>query len=87
MYRKGATSTGTPRSGGKMSRRPQGSVSATAKPFRRPEGRDHREPVTMTVTWVGRGEPWVQVECRGETYLRPGQMALFELVLWLNGWG
>lgn len=87
MYRRGETSARTRSGRAKMSRAPQARGSASAASSARPEPRSHTAPVTMTVTWMSGSEPWARIECRGQTYYRPGQMRLFELLLWLNGWG
>lgn len=86
MYRSSGPSARTLGSRAKMSRAPQANRSASEASSARPEARSHRDPITMTVKWYGRGEPWVEIECRGQRYLRPGTMRMFELVLWLNGW-
>jgi hypothetical protein len=89
VYRNGATGTGvrstTTKSGrGTVSRRPQGKHSAANGRSAGPSS--HRQPVHATLTWVGRGEPWVRIEVDGRVLLRPGTMRLFELILFLNGW-
>jgi hypothetical protein len=91
MYQKGATrtpvrSTATNGSGGRVSRRPQGNGSARKAGTSGSAPTSHRTPVTVTLQWVGRGEPWVRITRGDEVLLRPGTMRLFELVLWLNGW-
>lgn len=88
MYRRRVTpsTTGRPEQA-KMSRRPQGNVRAPAKPAPRASGAiSHRTPVTVTLRWIGRGEPWVEVRHGGERLIRPGTMPLYALVLTLNGW-
>jgi hypothetical protein len=79
-------STATTGSGGRVSRRPQGKGSAAKGGSAGLKATSHRDPVTVTLQWVGRGEPWVRITRGDETLLRPGTMRLFELVLWLNGW-
>lgn len=91
MYQKGETrtpvrSTASTRSGGRMSRRPQGKSSAAKGGSSGLAPTSHRTPITVTLQWVGRGEPWVRITRGDEVLMRPGTMRLFELVLWLNGW-
>lgn len=91
MYRKGVTrtpvrSTATTDSGGRVSRRPQGKSSAAKGGSAGLKATSHRDPITVTMQWVGRGEPWVRLTVNGETFMRPGTLRLFELVLWVNGW-
>lgn len=86
MYRNSRASARTPAGRAKMSRAPQAGAQRERSEHRSPSARSHRDPVQVTLTWRTGGEPWVMIECRGERYIRPGTMPLFELVLWLNGW-
>ena len=46
----------------------------------------HRRPVTVTLTYLPGGSPWVRVETDSGVFIRPGTMPLWQLVLYLNGW-
>lgn len=88
MYQTGVTPSTTrgsaPRKITKPPARQHGSPTKWVQPEPGPLG--HRRAVTVTLQWVGKGEPWIRLTQEGKTCLRPGTMALFELVLWLNGW-
>lgn len=67
---------------------PQGSQkeSAGGTSGSSPVAREHRRPVTVTLTWHGRAEPWVLVEGPGWSRLVPPTRLVWELVLICNGW-
>lgn len=43
--------------------------------------RDMREPLTMTVRYLGGAEGWWEIKARGRTYRRPGVRALHDVML------
>lgn len=86
MYQRRETSSRTAAQRGRMSRRPQGSVSAPSSARLRPEARSHRAPVQVTLRWLPGSEPWVEITTAEGRCIRPGNMPVWQLVLWLNGW-
>lgn len=71
----------------KIRRRPQGPPEASlsaAKSFRGLPPRDPREPVTVTLRYLGGGECWIELQARGRRVKVPGHLcildALFEIV-------
>jgi len=77
MYR---PSTTCRHCGAKLSQRPQGMGQRRAK-------RDSaRSPVQVTLTFLPGAEPWCRIQTGELDTRRPATMAVWELILWLNGY-
>lgn len=67
---------------------PQGSPkgSGEAASGLRPVASELRKPVTVTLEWHGRAEPWVRVTGPGWDRLVPPTIHVWQLVLLLKGY-
>lgn len=66
----------------KIKRRPQGPRSAApqASSLRGLARRDAREPLTVTMRYLGGQECWIELKARGRTVRRPGHRALVDVL-------
>lgn len=66
----------------KIRRRPQGSSNAApqASSLRGLATRDGREPLTVTMRYLGGQECWIELRARGRTVKRPGHLALVDVL-------
>lgn len=72
----------------KMSSRPQGTGNVGERSERRSvvQPASHRAPIRIELKLMPGAEPWMRVTRDGVTCCRPATMAVWELILWLNGW-
>ena len=84
MYQRRMTSTRGAPDRPRVPTPPAGQRTAARRASDKPVS--HRATVQVTLTWIGRGEPWIRIVTHEGEILRPGTMTLWELVLWCNGW-
>lgn len=66
----------------KIRRRPQGPGTQTPKgaSLRGLPPREQREPLTVTMRYLGGQECWIELKARGRTIKRPGSLALVDVL-------
>jgi hypothetical protein len=61
----------------KVRQRPEGQSTQREAPL---PAREPREPVTLTIKYLGGAECWCEITTRGRTFKRPGHVALYDLM-------